>query len=190
MDGPLLWYLNRSTGFVLLALLTLSVLFGIMSTGTTGGRAGQGLPRFVTQAVHRNISLLSVLLLAAHVLTAVIDTFVDIRWWQAIVPFGATYQPFWLGLGTFALDLMAAVVLTSIFRTRVSYRAWQLIHLSSYLCWAVAVVHGVGIGTDMSRDDPWGLIVTAVCVALVLLAGGWRLARLAFGRGVAQRSAA
>ena len=190
MDGPLLWYLNRSTGFVLLGLLTLSMLFGIMSTGTTGGRAGQGLPRFVTQTVHRNIALLSVLLLGAHVTTAVIDTFVDIRWWQALVPFGATYQPLWLGLGTFGLDLILAITLTSLIRARMKHRAWRLIHLLSYLAWAVAVVHGVGIGTDMTKADPWGLIVTAVCVALVLLAGTWRLTRLAFGRDVALRSAA
>ena len=190
MDGPLLWYLNRSTGFVLLALLTLSVLFGIMSTGTTGGRAGHGIPRFVSQTVHRNISLLSVLLLIAHIVTAVVDTFVDIRWWQAIVPFGATYQPLWLGLGTLSLDLMAAIVLTSLFRTRVPLRAWQLVHWTSYLCFGIAVVHGVGIGTDMSIADPWGLFVTAACVGVVMLAGLWRLLRLAFGRDVAQRSAA
>lgn len=190
MDGPLLWYLNRSTGFVLLGLLTLSVLFGILSTGTTGGRAGQGLPRFVTQTVHRNIALLSVLLLGAHVTTAVIDTYVDIRWWQAIVPFGATYQPWWLGLGTFALDLIVAIVLTSLVRAHMPHRAWRLVHLLSYASWAVAVVHGVGIGTDMTKEDPWGLVVTAVCVGLVLIAGFWRLARLAIGRSVAVRSAA
>ncbi len=190
MDGPLLWYLNRSTGFVLLALLTLSVVLGILSTGTTGGRAGQGLPRFVTQTVHRNVALLSVLLLAAHVTTAVVDTFVDIRWWQAIVPFGASYQPLWLGLGTFSLDLILAITLTSLVRTRMQHRVWRLTHLLSYVSWAVAVVHGIGIGTDMTKEEPWGLIVTAVCVGIVAVAGGWRLARLAFGRDVALRSAA
>ena len=30
LNGPLLWYLNRSTGFVLLILLTLSVVLGII----------------------------------------------------------------------------------------------------------------------------------------------------------------
>ena len=43
-----------------------------------------------------------------HVVTAVVDTYVDIRWWQAFVPWvGASYMPLWLGLGTVALDVIA-----------------------------------------------------------------------------------
>src|SRR4029079_5455172 len=79
-DGPLLWYLNRSPGLVVLALLTVSALLGVLSTGG----AGRVVPRFATQAVHRNLALWSVALLGLHVVTAVVDTYVDIRWWQAV----------------------------------------------------------------------------------------------------------
>ena len=71
-DGPLLWYLNRATGTVLLIVFTLVVLLGILSTF---GNAGRGVPRFLTQAMHRQLSLLGVALLLAHVVTAVLDTF-------------------------------------------------------------------------------------------------------------------
>ncbi len=175
MDGPLLWYLNRSTGFVVLALLTLSVVLGVLSTGGKAGGAGKGLPRFVSQSLHRNVSLLAMLMLAAHIVSAVVDTFVDIRWWQAFVPFGATYMPLWLELGTLSFDLMLVITLTSLVRSRMKHRSWRMIHLLSYLSWGLAVVHGVKIGTDMSREQAWGLIATAVCVGLVVLAGGWRL---------------
>ena len=175
MDGPLLWFLNRSTGFLILGLLTLSVVLGIVASS---GRAGHGLPRFVTQAVHRNVALLSVLLLAAHVVTAVADTFVDIKWWQALVPFGASYKPLWLGLGTASLDLMAALILTSLLRSRMRHRSWRVVHLLSYLSWLLGVLHGVGIGSDMSVQDPWGLVVVAACVVVVLVAATWRVSRL------------
>ena len=89
-EGPLLWYLNRATGVVLLVLLTLSVVLGVLAMG---GRPGRGLPRFVTQAMHRNLALLSVAALVAHVVTAVVDSYVDIGWWQAVVPAGATTSP-------------------------------------------------------------------------------------------------
>jgi sulfoxide reductase heme-binding subunit YedZ len=178
-DGPLLWYLNRSTGLVLLGLLTLSVVLGILATG---GRAGRGLPRFAGQNLHRNVALLSVLFLAGHVATAVVDTYVDIRWWQALVPFGATYKPFWLELGAASLDLIAAVVLTSLLRTRLGHRSWRAVHLLAYLSWPLAAVHGVGIGTDMSRQLPWGLLVVAGCGGVVLLAATWRLGQLALTR--------
>lgn len=45
-DGPLLWYLNRATGVVLLVLLTLSVVLGVLAMG---GRPGRAVPRFVSQ---------------------------------------------------------------------------------------------------------------------------------------------
>ena len=102
-DAPFLWYLNRTSGFMLLGLLTLSAVVGVLSTSS---RPQRGVPTFATQLLHRNISLLAVVMLAAHVTSAVIDTYVDIRWWQTFIPVGATYQPLWLGLGAIAFDLI------------------------------------------------------------------------------------
>ena len=172
IEGPLFWYLNRATGIVLLVLLTASVVLGVLSLG---GRPGKGLPRFVSQAMHRNISLLSVLMLLAHVTTAVVDEYVDIRWWQALVPVGATYEPLWLGLGTLALDLMAAVTITSLLRSRLDHRVWRTVHLLSWLAWVSAATHSVGIGTDLSAPSGLAVIPAVACLAAVLLAFAARL---------------
>ena len=171
-EGPLFWYLNRATGVVLLVLLTASMVLGVLSMG---GRPGKGLPRFVTQAMHRNIALLSVLVLVAHVVTAVVDEYVDIRWWHALVPLGSTYEPLWLGLGTLSLDLMAAVVITSLLRVRLDHRAWRTIHLLSWFAWASALAHSVGIGTDLASPDGLAVVPTVVCLAAVLVALAVRL---------------
>ena len=172
-DSPMLWYLNRATGSVLLVLLTLVVVLGMLATF---GRAGRGVPRFLTQAFHRNLSLLTAALLAAHVLTAVLDTFVDIRWWQAVVPFGASYKPLWLGLGAVAFDVIVVVVLTSLVRTRIGHRGWRAVHLAGYVAWATAVGHGVGIGTDAHTD--WSRLLTLACVGTVGLVAAIRTAAL------------
>jgi len=179
-SDPILWYLNRSTGLVLLVALTASTALGVLALG---GRSGRGLPRFVTQSLHRNLALVSVTLLVAHVVSAVTDSFVDIRWWQAVVPVGATYQPLWLGLGTVSLDLMALVVVTSLLRSRLSRRAWHSVHLASWACWSLAVVHGLGIGTDLgltptdllAATHRWAAVPTLLCVAVVLAAAVARL---------------
>lgn len=161
--GPLLWYLNRSTGLVVLALLTVTAVLGVLNTGS-GGRL---LPRLVGQALHRNLALWSVTLLALHVTTAVVDTYVDIRWWQAFVPWvGATYLPLWLGLGTVALDVMVLVTVTSLVRARMRHRSWRLLHLLAYVAWGIAVAHGVGIGTDL-RHPGWERNAVWASVALV-----------------------
>lgn len=174
-EGPFLWYLNRATGVVLLVVLTLAVLLGVLAGS---GRAGRGMPRFVTQALHRNLALLSLVALAVHVGSAVADTYVDIRWWQALVPAGATYQPVWLGLGTLALDLMAVIVLTSLLRDRLGHRAWRAVHLLSWPAWVLSVAHGVGIGTDLKHPEGVAVAATAACVAAVAVAVVVRLARL------------
>lgn len=173
-EGPFLWYVNRGTGVVLLVLLTGSVVLGVLATS---GRAGSRVPQFVRQGLHRNLSLLAVAMLAVHVASAVLDSFVDIRWRDAFVPVGGSYRPVWLGLGAVSLDLLAVVVVTSLLRTRIPHRSWWLVHLLSYLAWAVAVAHSVGIGTDETRAVPWGLPLTVGCVAAVGLAGITRLVR-------------
>ena len=179
-DGPLLWYLDRGTGIVLLGLFTLSTTLGVLATG---GRAGRGVPRFVTQSLHRNLALVSVLLLGAHVTTAVADSYVDIRWWQALLPWlGSTYQPLWLGLGTLALDLVLVVALTSLLRTRLRHRSWRAVHLLAYAGWVAALAHGVGIGTDVRADAVWADLVVAGCAAVVAGAVVLRVARLALER--------
>jgi predicted ferric reductase len=176
MDGPLLWYLNRGTGFVLLALFTAAVVLGILSTHA---RAGGRVPGFVTQALHRNLALLSVSMLVAHVATAVADTYVDIRWWQALVPYvGATYAPVWLGLGTLALDLFVAVTVTSLLRTRMKHRSWRAVHLLAYAGWVLSVGHALGIGTDLRNGAGWAIAITTACVAVAAAAASLRVAGL------------
>lgn len=169
MSSPILWYLNRGTGVVLLAVFTLTVLLGVLATGRGVSR---WWPRFVTQGLHRGLAALSVLLLLTHATTAVVDEFVDIRWWQAVVPVGATYQPLWLGLGTLALDLTAVVVATSLARHRLPHRVWFLTHLTTYLAWLVGLAHGIGIGTDSPRG--WMMSTYVASAAVVALAGGAR----------------
>ena len=145
MTSPLLWYLNRGTGVVLLVAFTATVVLGVLATGRS---ATPLWPRFVTQGLHRSLAALSVLMLTAHVVSAVVDSYVDIRWWQAFVPFGSTYEPVWLALGAISLDLLAVVIATRSPAPACRTGSWFLVHLTTYAAWTSAVVHGLFIGTD------------------------------------------
>ena len=175
-EGPVLWYLNRGTGAVTLVLFTATITLGVLSLG---GRPARGVPRFVTQSLHRNLALMAFALLVGHVVSAVVDGYVDIAWWQAFVPVGATYEPLWLGLGAVALDLLGVIVVTSLFRQRLRHRTWRLLHQLAWPMWAVSLAHGVGMGTDL-RDGWW--LVTVACAVVVPMAAVWRLALGAWGR--------
>jgi methionine sulfoxide reductase heme-binding subunit len=165
------WYLTRSSGFVALILLTASVALGVLAMTRFRTSAW---PRFVTQALHRNVSLLAVCFLGVHIATTVLDGFAPIGWLDAVVPYISAYRPLWLGLGALAVDLLIAIVVTSLLRRRVGYRVWQAVHLTSWLAWPVAVLHGLGTGSD--SQNGWGQIVYVACAAAVLVACWCRLA--------------
>ena len=161
--GPMLWYLNRGSGVALLLVLTATLCLGILSARDGSRRL---VPAFVSQQVHRNLGVLALVLVVGHICTAVVDTYVDIRWWQALSPVGATYKPLWLGLGSVAFDVMLLVVLTSALRRRLGQRAWHAVHLLGYLSWPIAMVHSAGIGTDATSS--WGRQVGLGCLAAVV----------------------
>ena len=165
-----LWYLTRGTGLVALILLTASVVLGITEVTRW---ASPRFPRFVTAALHKNISLLVLVFLAIHVTTAVVDSFAPIGWLDVVVPFHSPYRPLWLGLGAVALDLLLALAITSLLRNRVGYRTWRAVHWAAYACWPVAFLHGLGTGSD-SRVR-WSLMVSLACLAAVVAAVAWRL---------------
>jgi DMSO/TMAO reductase YedYZ heme-binding membrane subunit len=166
-----LWYTTRATGLVALVLLTFSMVLGVLASVRYERR---GLPRFVTSGLHRNLSLLALGFTGVHIVTTLADTYAPVRLQDIVIPFISAYRPFWLGLGAIAFDLMLALAVTSLLRTRMSYRSWQAVHWTSYLCWPVAVLHGLGTGSD--TPVRWVLLLTLACVAAVTGATGWRLA--------------
>src|SRR5476651_484309 len=109
------WYASRATGVICLVLLSVVAILGILVN-----RQGRlpGLPRFAVTGLHRNLSLLTVVFLGVHIVTAVIDGYVDLPWLSTVVPFTSGYERFWIGLGTVAVDLVAAVIVTSLLRDR------------------------------------------------------------------------
>jgi sulfoxide reductase heme-binding subunit YedZ len=165
-----LWYLGRGTGVVSLVLLSIVVVLGV---GSRAGRPVFALPRFAVTGVHRNASLLAVCLLAIHVTTLLFDPYAQLKLVDLVLPFLGSYRPFWQGMGTLAFDLILALVLTSLLRHRLGLRAWRAIHWAAYLAWPVAVLHGLGNGTDAGQLWLWA--VAGACIAAVLAAIGWRL---------------
>jgi sulfoxide reductase heme-binding subunit YedZ len=171
-NSKALWYLTRGFGLVALILLTVSVVLGITKAVRY---VRPGLPRFVVSGLHRNASLLAVVVLAVHVATAVMDSYAPIRVVDLFIPFVSRYRPIWTGLGALALDLLAALVVTSLLRERLGYRAWRAVHWAAYACWPVAVIHGLGAGTDSRLG--WAQVLYLACAALVVAAIWWRLAK-------------
>lgn len=166
-----LWYLARGTGVVSLVLLTASVALGVAARN--GGGAPR-MPRFAIALLHRNLSLLVLAFLGVHIASSVLDPFAAIGWTDAVVPLRAAYRPVWLGLGAVAFDLLLALAVTSLLRVRLGVRVWRAVHWLAYACWPVALVHGLGTGSDARAS--WLLWLVAGSVVTVVAVAWWRLA--------------
>ena len=173
------WYLTRGTGVVALLLLTVVLVLGI--AGTVRWQR-PGWPRFLVADLHKHLTLLSIVFIAAHVVTTVADGFAPIRLLDAIVPFASPYRPIWLGLGTVAFDLLLALLVTSLVRARIGYGSWRVIHFLAYAAWPVALVHAFGTGSDARTG--WFALLGFGCAAAVGLAVAVRVFRSAGTPGV------
>src|SRR5260370_26163180 len=119
------WYASRATGIVALLLLTAVLVLGILVN-----RQGRlpGLPRFAVTNLHRNLSLLAVVFIAVHVVTAVLDTYVSIPLVSGGIPFASGYERLWLGLGAISLDLIIPMIVTRLLRGRMNPVLWRANH--------------------------------------------------------------
>jgi sulfoxide reductase heme-binding subunit YedZ len=169
IDDRLLWYTTRAAGTVTLVLLSAVVILGLLARMRVTTRRW---PRFLTVALHRNIALMSVVFLAVHIVTAIVDPFTHLGVIAAVVPFGSSYRTLWLGLGTIAFELLIAIAATSLLRAQIGLATWRAVHWLAYASWPLAVVHGLGTGTD--SFTAWSLGITAVCAGAVVIAAGWR----------------
>ena len=161
---------TRATGIVALVLLTGTMVLGVL----TSVRLGTGRwPRFTFQDLHRRVSLVAMVFVALHVVTTVTDSFAPIGWVSVVVPFTSSYRRLWLGLGTIAVDLLLAVMISSLLRRRINPRTWRALHWLAYASWPLAVVHGLGTGTDPHLG--WVLALVVGCAVTVLCALAWRL---------------
>src|ERR1700761_2668440 len=152
------WYFGRATGLIALVLLTATIVLGVLGPLRI---VSSRWPRFAVRALHRDLALLSLLMIAIHVITTVLDGYVHVPLSAAVLPFGSAYRPVWMALGAVAFDLLIAIVLTSLLRRRLGERLWRFTHWFTYASWPIAVVHGLGSGSD--SGTVWALALTVGC---------------------------
>ena len=167
---PTFWILARASGLTAYALLTASVLAGLLVKSRPFGKAIK--PATATD-LHRFLSLLGLGALGLHGVALVLDTSVPLSMQALIVPGIASYRPVWTGAGVVAGELMALVIASFSLRRFIGARNWRRLHWATYATFAAATVHGVMSGTDSSR--PWALGLYVGCLGAVAAATVWRV---------------
>jgi methionine sulfoxide reductase heme-binding subunit len=166
---PTLWLIARSSGITAYALITASMLAGLLLRSRSA--PARIRPRAVADA-HRTLALLALGALALHAAALVLDGFAHISPAALVVPGLAPKARAAVALGVLAGDLMLVVAASSALRRRIGFRAWRRLHWLTFAIFAAASAHGITAGTDSHR--PVLFWFYAASIGAVAGATAWR----------------
>lgn len=163
MSGHTWWYLARASGFVAWALVSASVISGLLiGTRLTNGRAKWLLD------VHRFLAGSGIAFIALHVAGLVADSYVHFGVADLLLPFASSWRPGAVALGVVAVYLLAAIEISSLLMRRLSRRVWRAIHLASFVVFWTTTYHLLLSGTD-ARNPVARWSVNLVIASVVFL---------------------
>ena len=165
---PTFWLLARSSGLGAYAVLTLSVLAGLVLKS----RPFPSLKASRVTEIHRTLALSGLSLLALHGASLVLDSTVKVTPAALFVPGLVTYRPSAVAAGVLAGWLFVAVTGSFWLRKRIGHRAWRRLHWLTFALFALATVHGLASGTDAAQ--PWAHALYLGAVGSVAAATAWR----------------
>lgn len=143
--NALSWYVARSTGLVAWALVSMSVMWGLLvSTRSLAKRPGRGW----VLDLHRFLGALAVVFTTVHVAALVADTYVHFGVADVLVPFASSWRRSAVAYGVVAAYLLVAIEVTSLLQRRMPRKVWRGVHLASFPLWVLATVHLFTAGAD------------------------------------------
>ena len=166
---PTFWLLARASGLTAYALLTASVLAGLVVKSRPFGRAVKASS---ATDVHRFLALLALGMLALHGVSLTLDRAVHIPPAALVVPGASPYRPLPVALGVVSCELAALIVLSFTLRRRIGARNWRRLHWATYAIFFAATAHGLAAGTDSTQ--PWAAALYLGAVGAVAFATAWR----------------
>ena len=167
-NDPTFWLLARASGLTAYALLTASVLAGLVLKS----RPFRSLKRAAVTDTHRFLALLGLGAIALHGLTLLFDRTVQLTPAALLVPGASPYRPLAVGIGVLAAELMLVVYASFALRRRIGARNWRRLHWATYAVFGAATVHGLTAGTDTAQ--PWAFAGYLAAVGSVAGAVAWR----------------
>jgi hypothetical protein len=158
-------------GVLTLVSLSITIMVGLVSTDRLVLSIRQ---RVLLQSAHRTTGVIAVTALVAHVWTKFMEEHITAL--DIFIPFLASYNRVYVGLGTLSGWVMIMVMWTGIARSKFIGRGkpwmWRSIHAVSYLMWPLALIHGLSAGRPAAT---WVTVSYVICVLGVLVGLAVRL---------------
>lgn len=140
----LFWLASRAAGAVAIAMVTLSVILGLMQ----GGRLPLGMkPRDITR-IHEITALAGIAAIVAHGALLLGDSWLNPSLGELLIPFKLDYRSLYTGLGVIGAWVVVLLGLSYYARDQIGVRRWKTIHRFTIVGWALSAVHVLGAGSD------------------------------------------
>lgn len=158
------WPLIRIFGILSYLSLFVGMALGILySFPHWKGQRKAQLMRTHTFANH-----LGTCLALLHAFLLVIDTYMPFDWHELLIPFTAKHATGLNAIGTIAAYGLLVLLFTTDIRHKLKRKLWYALHLLAYPVFALALFHGLFLGTESSQL-PFKMMYFATAAALVVL---------------------
>ena len=164
-----LWaFVEFGSGVFSLLLLTFAVLWGVAAADRMLLDPNH---RLIAQAIHRGCAVGGIGFLGLHIWSKVALGSTSLA--AAFIPGLDKAQTVLMAMGTIAVYLFIGVTITGavrgVFARKGKQRVWRALHMTAYLAWGTALVHGLRAGRAVADWVDWGYNVSLVGVAVVLM---------------------
>ena len=163
MNEQFWWFLSRASGIVAWGLLCATIVWGILLSTRLMRQVDR--PAWLLD-LHKWFAALSIAGVAIHLAALVADSYVEFGWRELAIPMASTWRPGPVAWGIIATYFLIVIQLTSLLMKKLPRRFWYLIHLTSYVMFAMTSIHAFAAGTDASND--LFLIFGAMLITLVI----------------------
>lgn len=200
LDEERLLWLARMIGLAGLGLLILSSVGGVLMSSKYAVKFSRRFPRWSGVKLfdnHRLLSLIGAGLFLLHPLPMLFAprTTGGLNLLNVLVPFTASRQTLYTGLGTLAFYTLLVVTVSSLLYKKMKWSNWRILHYGTYLFFALGLAHSLLISAEYRQEaelidfeEPEKAILAAMG-GIVLAFVAWRIyaARQAEARKAAKK---
>ncbi len=165
MNEHLWWYLSRSSGVVAFGVLTASVAFGLVLSTRLLGRTVA--PAWLLE-IHRYLGAVGLAATLLHMGALVADGYTDFGIKDLLVPLSSHWKPGPVAWGVVAFWILVAIEATSLLMRKIPRNVWHAVHMTSFLLFAAALMHGLQAGTDAKTRMAQTIAIATTMTVLFL----------------------
>jgi predicted ferric reductase len=154
--SPTMWYFTRALAVAAYVALAVTVMLGILRS--LARRTSERLS-WVVDEIHQYVATLAAVLVAGHLVTLLLDSFLPFSLRNLFIPLNEPYRPLATNLGVFSFYSLVVVWLSSWAKQSLSYGFWRALHYVSFVSFVLITLHGWLGGSDSKEPFMRGIYV-------------------------------